>query len=384
MKFTSLIRFLVGLMLAPTWSFATISNMDTTITSLRFIGEYIVPYHESFKNTTIGGLSGIDYDRQNDIYYLLSDDRSNINPARFYTARIQFSDKGIDTIEFLNVHHLLQQNGQPYPSSKKDAAHSIDPEAIRYNPKTKQIVWTSEGERITNSNRTVLVNPAISASNLQGQFVDSFPLPENLIMTANKRGPRKNGTLEGITFSNDLNDLYVGMEEPLYEDGPRADVTKTNSWVRFFKYDVASKKNTAQYAYPLEPVARPANPVDEYKVNGISEILWLGDNKLLTIERSFSTGYLGCVVKVFVADLAKAENVIAVRSLKENQPVHPVAKKLLLNMDDLGILIDNIEGVTFGPDLPNGHKTLIFVSDDNFVPLEKTQFLLFEVIPWQH
>lgn len=49
-------------------------------------------------------------------------------------------------------------------------------------------------------------------------------------------------------------------------------------------------------------------------------------------------------------------------------------------MDDLGIYIDNVEGVTFGPVLPNGHKTLLFVADNNFNPLEKTQFLLFEVI----
>ena len=56
-----------------------------------------------------------------------------------------------------------------------------------------------------------------------------------------------------------------------------------------------------------------------------------------------------------------------------------MSKKLLLNMDGLGFYIDNIEGVTFGPTLPNGNITLIFVSDNNFNPLEKTQFLLFEI-----
>lgn len=66
-------------------------------------------------------------------------------------------------------------------------------------------------------------------------------------------------------------------------------------------------------------------------------------------------------------------------SLQYSVPAHPANKKLLINMDDLGIYIDNIEGVTFGPDLPNGHKTLIFVSDNNFSKEQKTQFLLFEV-----
>ena len=58
----------------------------------------------------------------------------------------------------------------------------------------------------------------------------------------------------------------------------------------------------------------------------------------------------------------------------------PATKKLLLNMDNLGIYIDNIEGVTFGPTLPNGHKTLLFIADNNFTQIEKTQLLLFEVI----
>ena len=48
-------------------------------------------------------------------------------------------------------------------------------------------------------------------------------------------------------------------------------------------------------------------------------------------------------------------------------------------MDSLGFYIDNIEGVTFGPNLPDGHRTLLFVSDNNFSLLQKTQFLLFEI-----
>ncbi|MEP7252098.1 MAG: hypothetical protein ABI683_06950 [Ginsengibacter sp.] len=38
-----------------------------------------------------------------------------------------------------------------------------------------------------------------------------------------------------------------------------------------------------------------------------------------------------------------------------------------------------MEGVCFGPTLSNGHRTLIFVSDNNFVAAQKTQFLLFEI-----
>ena len=50
-------------------------------------------------------------------------------------------------------------------------------------------------------------------------------------------------------------------------------------------------------------------------------------------------------------------------------------------MDALGIYVDNVEGITFGPTLPNGHRTLLLVADNNFAVFEKTQFFLFEIIP---
>ncbi len=193
-------------------------------------------------------------------------------------------------------------------------------------------------------------------------------------------GPHQNGALEGIALDPDLKVMYVAMEEPLYEDGPMADVVPTKSWTRIYEYNLDSKKNLAQYAYPLEPVAHPSSPPTAFKINGISEILSLGNKRLLTVERSFSTGNLACTIKVFLADLREATHVEQIQSMKEVPPKHPVSKKLLLNMDDLGIFIDNIEGVTFGPDLPNGHKSLLFVSDNNFIPFEKMQLLLFEVI----
>jgi hypothetical protein len=63
----------------------------------------------------------------------------------------------------------------------------------------------------------------------------------------------------------------------------------------------------------------------------------------------------------------------------QNQEFTPATKKLILNMDDLGVFIDNIEGITFGPKLTNGKQSLLFVSDNNFSEKQITQVLLFEV-----
>ena len=182
-----------------------------------------------------------------------------------------------------------------------------------------------------------------------------------------------------MSFADNYKTFFVNAEEPLYEDGPGADVTENNAFIRIYKFDAGSRKNTAQYAYKLSPVAYPAIPVTAFKINGVPEILSIGNNKLLIIERSFSSGRTACTIKLFIADLNGATD-ISRMTLKNNDDFTPAAKKLLLNMDDLGIYTHNIEGVTFGPLLPNGHKTLLFIADNNFSAVEKAQVLLFEVV----
>jgi hypothetical protein len=349
------------------------------IRGLRFLSQYDLPFNLSYNNTIVGGLSGIDYDAKNNLYYLISDDRSDRNPARFYTAKIFFSEKKIDSISFTGVKYMLRVDGQAYPNNKQDARQTPDPEAIRFNPVSGMLAWSSEGERIVTDRDTVLGNPSIVLIRPGGGYIDSFILPGNLFMHATEKGPRRNGVLEGMTFADNYKTLFVNVEEPLYEDGPRAEVTEGNAFIRMYRFDVQTRKNTAQYAYKLSPVAYHAVPGSAFKINGVPEILSLGNNKLLVIERSFSTGRIPCTIKVFITDLNGATD-ISNMQLNNNNGFVPAAKKLLLNMDDLGIYTDNIEGVTFGPRLPNGHKTLLFIADNNFNPLEKAQVLLFEVI----
>ncbi|UXE64571.1 MAG: esterase-like activity of phytase family protein [Woronichinia naegeliana WA131] len=57
----------------------------------------------------------------------------------------------------------------------------------------------------------------------------------------------------------------------------------------------------------------------------------------------------------------------------------PAKKTLLLDLTSLGIPIDNVEGITFGSTLPNGERSLILVSDNNFSSTQFTQFLAFGV-----
>ena len=65
---------------------ATGKDATADIKNLKLINEYIYPNEIAFKNTIIGGLSGIDYDQSRDVYYMICDDPSTKGPARFYTA----------------------------------------------------------------------------------------------------------------------------------------------------------------------------------------------------------------------------------------------------------------------------------------------------------
>jgi hypothetical protein len=54
-------------------------------------------------------------------------------------------------------------------------------------------------------------------------------------------------------------------------------------------------------------------------------------------------------------------------------------KKLLLDLNELGISLDNLQGMTLGPRLSDGTQSLLLVSNNNFVKEQGSQFLLFRL-----
>src|ERR671933_620017 len=55
-----------------------------------FLGEQRIAADTSFEGTTVGGFSGLDRDRRSGEWVIISDDRSTLQPARFYTADLRF------------------------------------------------------------------------------------------------------------------------------------------------------------------------------------------------------------------------------------------------------------------------------------------------------
>lgn len=346
--------------------------------SLKLVSSLEIPFNETFQGTKVGGLSGIDYYAKQDLYYLISDDRSMFNDSRFYTAKIRLIKNKLESINFQTVTLLKDENGKNYGNWNTAPNTAADPEDIRFNPKTNTLVWSSEGARVVTADKLILQNPAINIMDLKGNCIDKAKLPENLQMQKQEKGPRNNGTLEGITFDAHYKNIYANIEEPLFEDGSAANTTK-GGIIRLYQFNAKTKKNTAQYGYQLDPISFEPTPKDAFAINGVSAIQHYGKNQLLVVERSYATGRQACTIKVFLCDLKKATDVTNFTSLK-NQNFKFASKKLILNMDDLEIFIDNIEGITFGPKLSNGNPSLLFISDNNFSELQKTQLFVFELV----
>ncbi len=354
-------------------------NTARLYSQMNYIGMYEIPFDETFLNTKIGGLSGIDYNLEKDVYYLISDDPSTNSPSRYYTVKIHSNNKMIDSITFLDVNFLKNKNGNNFINPKQSPLKSIDPEDLRYNPKDKYIYWSNEGERLVQGSKSILQNPSINIMDLKGNFIGEFLIPSNLVMQELDKGPRKNGALEGVAFSKDYNYLYTSLEVPLFEDGEPS-TFKEGGKVRIYKFKTKTKKAIYQYGYTLDPVAFKAIPKGTFQINGISAIIEFKKDKLLVVERSYSNGRKSSTIKIFIADLSEANDVSSFISLNRKQNYRKVSKDLLLNLDTLGIHIDNIEGITFGPNLPNGNKTLLLVADNNFSKNQKSQILFFELI----
>jgi hypothetical protein len=66
---------------ASTPSMPSAAASEITVSSLRLIGSQVIPSRSEFASTTMGGLSGIDYDPANKRFFLVSDDRTSTDSA---------------------------------------------------------------------------------------------------------------------------------------------------------------------------------------------------------------------------------------------------------------------------------------------------------------
>ncbi|WP_329242678.1 esterase-like activity of phytase family protein [Streptomyces canus] len=348
---------------------------------LDFLGERELPNAMAFQGTTVGGLSAISYDVRSGTYYVISDDRSQTGPARFYTAHVDFTDGILTGVELTGTHPWLRPDGTTFPpTSTATATVAPDPEGIAVDPLDGTLVWTSEGERIVASDGPALLgDPWIRRATTTGDCTGQLPLPPQLHMNSQEFGPRKNQTLEGVTFTPDGRRIVTALEDPLYQDGDDP-TPEHGALTRITVQDARTGQPLAQYAYPLEPLfATP--PAGSTDTNGVSDIVALDRDRFLVLERASIYTDNNWKARIYLVDLHGATDVLGRDSLTDPsaQRVQPVRKTLVTDLSDVPGLtrVDNVEGITLGPRLPDGRRTVVLVSDDNFATRQATQFIAF-------
>ncbi len=342
-------------------------------TALRLIGVGEIARDGGPGGAPVGGVSGVDYDPRTRRWYLISDDRSEHTAARFWAADIDYDLGKAPVATRLEVLPLHLEDGRTFP----EPGHGIeasDAESIRVDPRTGELVWSSEGDARDG------FGPAVRRMTAEGAPVARFTLPAMFRFDpAARSGPRSNLSIEGLTFTNQGRVLWFSMEAPLIQDGPVAS-RDFGATVRFTALDRRSGALLHQYAYHLEPIG-PAPP-DRLADNGVSEILAIDAGHFLVIERSGvqqDDKEFRFRPRLYCASARHATAVGGLASLRDAL-VKPMAKRLVFDFTAIATpRIDNVEGVTWGPSLANGHRSLLFVTDNDFsTKRPPTQLIAFD------
>jgi phosphodiesterase/alkaline phosphatase D-like protein len=341
------------------------------------------------KPTELGGLSGVTYDAKRNRFYAIADDRSERAPARFYTFELDLGSGSLNQngVTFTNVTPIKDANNSFY------AALSLDPEGIALTQKDSVFI-SSEGEVNPTAGR--VTNPFVNEYDVAtGQLLRSLSVPKKflpVVQDTNRNGRvdaddtqtsgiRNNLAFESLTISPDQRFLYTASENALFQDGDRATL-QSGSRSRILQYNTITGQPEKEYLYITDPVAQPPNPTTGASDNGLVDLLAIDDRgTLLALERSFSAG-VGNTIKIYEIKLENATDISTIDSLnalnsEKLAAIRPAQKRLLLNLDDLALPTgtDNIEGITFGPKLPDGRQSIVLVSDNNFSQTQFTQIL---------
>lgn len=344
--------------------------------SVEFLSAYSLP-NTDFENTPVGGLSALTYDRKKNLFYAVSDDRSDRAPARIYTLNLSLdttsTDKpAIKEVAVQSVMLLKKEDGQLFEKN------TIDPEGIALSP-LNSIFVASEG--VVHEG----VAPFIGEFDLKtGQLKRRLSLPESYLPDNSnpllqKRGVQDNLGFESLTLNANAVSmapepfrLFSATEAPLLQDSEPSNAGR-GTRNRFFHYLVEENRATfiSEHLYQLEP-----KPIGVFE-HGLCEILAIDQaGHFLSLERSL--GIRGFQVKLFQIATGGATDISTITSLSGDlKGVQPIRKKLLLDLNQLDISLDNLEGMTIGPRLPDGSQSLVLVSDNNFNNLTQvTQLLL--------
>ena len=339
---------------------------------IRYVSSTLLPPSTEVESLEVGGISAVAHESESGAWLALSDARVS---SRFYELDVALDEGALS---------VAPRKAVPLVN-----ADALDPEGMVRAPWGGLLVST-EGD----GGHSPFLQPRLLEFDRAGKLLRTFDLPEKFLFAGSpqERGIRDNLGFEAMALSPDGRRLFLAAEGALVQDGPVAGVGSVG-FSRILVYAVEGKDLRAvrEHVYPLGPFA-PFREFGEQEVTGgLVELVSLGDDRLLALERIFIRELAGekrdrNEARIFAVDLSAATDVSAIDSLSKATDWRPVVKELVLDLDDvLGGLsaeyprLDNLEAMGVGPELPGGGRALLLASDDNFQSKQRTQFLLFRV-----
>ncbi|MFC4008979.1 esterase-like activity of phytase family protein [Nonomuraea purpurea] len=303
-----------------------------------------------FEGATVGGLSAIAMTGKTEAVALMDNEPGGL-------LHLSLGDEEDLDVKIRKMTPLLHSDGSPF------ADEEIDGEGLVLRPDS--VLVSSE------------IGPAILVFDMStGRQTASLPVPP-LFRAQSKGGEAGRETIESLAATPKRDFLYAGMETPLSRDG----AYQGGNLLRILRYSSAAGnayKPDAQYAYKADIGL------------SLTEIVALDSGKLLTLERGHIKG-VGNTIRIFQTALTKRWDISWNGSLR-NEPEEVFAEKTLLV--DLGncpaadapapqrqynALLDNVEGMALGPMLPDRHRVLYLVSDDNLSSAQTTRIYKLDI-----
>jgi len=312
----------------------------------------IVPYGARVGGFRVGGLSALA--RAADGTWLALVDNDEATPARVFRLAFEVSGNGVS----LPAGKTALQMPLAATPLAGFTGKTLDGEGMALEPGGEMLIASE-------------IEPSIREFSPAGKLLRTLPVPE-LFLKTETRGVRGNLGFESLTLSPGGEALWTANERALRQDALE-DVTGASP-VRLLRYGRRGGGFVpgGQFVYVVEPIARPGRG-GGFQVRGLSDLLALPDGDLLALEREFVEGR-GMGIQIFRVSLAGATDVSNTESLR-GQRYTPARKTLVYDFARSGFVPDNIEGMAFGPRLPDDSPTLVLVSDNNFHPFEQTEIV---------
>jgi hypothetical protein len=304
----------------------------------------------------------------------------------------------------LDTRFLKDQGNQSFVGDSSAFDQRFDPEGVAVSRDGNFFVSDEYG-------------PYISEFNRQGHLVRRIAVPAKFLIehpsgdidgagnsfelypSFNVAGRQANRGMEGLAITPDGRYLFGIMQNSLLQDNGLNALTppgRRGLLNRILKVDLQTGA-TWEYVYVVDAINQG---------KGVNDLLAINDHQFLAIERDNrslvptppNAAQTPNVKRIYKIDLTGATNVAGIASLPETgaqlaaliPQVFPVTKTLFIDLLDTSYKVDavrtikdviaeKIEGLGWGPDLPDGRHVLYVLSDNDLYPLLPTQIYAFAI-----